>query len=226
MHLIVYYQFLTFNFSIILIIIDISFVHTRRSITSMPIMFLRVFSLGFIWFACTADAAAISPLSCTDMIVKMRPDNYLWSLRFFGRCLNGCVDKTADEESRYDAKYCDAVRRTMTVSCHEFVSRPEVLPAIRRLVYDTVNLYLERVGRTTYDHESSKIVHRIKGSMSASASKSFLSSFRVPFVIFCLSCAQIIAVFTPWLHIVVNIETEWTCSIMFFSQQQNFLVSF
>lgn len=106
----------------------------------------------FLALLCWTSAAAASgarhvhtPETCTEQTVRMRPDNYMRCLLHFGRCVDGA--------GPYDYGYYDALRRSVAGSCREFADRPDVLPAARRLVYDTTNLYLQRIGRTVYRHE-------------------------------------------------------------------------
>jgi len=101
---------------------------------------------------CWTSAAAASakhhkhtPSSCTDQTVRMRPDNYMRCLLHFGKCVK--------DAGPYDYGYYDALRRNVADSCREFTNHPNVLPSARRLVYDTANLYLQRIGQTVYRHE-------------------------------------------------------------------------
>lgn len=101
---------------------------------------------------CWAPAAATftdphkhTSSSCTRQTVRMRPDNYMRCLLHFGKCVN--------DVGPYDYGYYDALRRNVADSCREFTNHPDVLPAARRLVYDTANLYLQRIGQTVYRHE-------------------------------------------------------------------------
>ncbi|KAL4143811.1 hypothetical protein QTP88_006089 [Uroleucon formosanum] len=101
---------------------------------------------------CWSSAAAASAnhhkhtsSSCTDQTVRMRPDNYMRCLLHFGKCVQ--------DAGPYHYDYYDALRRNVADSCWEFMNRPDVLPAARRLVYDTANLYLQRIGQTVYRHE-------------------------------------------------------------------------
>lgn len=83
--------------------------------------------------------------SCTEQTVRMRPDNYLRCLLHFGKCVN--------DAGPYDYGYFDALRRNVADSCREFTNRPDVSSTARRLVYDSANLYLQRIGQTVYRHE-------------------------------------------------------------------------
>lgn len=85
--------------------------------------------------------------SCSERTFRMRSDNYLRYLLLFRQCLDNC------DGLSYNYGYCNAVRRNVASSCREFVGRRKVLPAVRRLVYDTSNLYLQRIGRVVYEHE-------------------------------------------------------------------------
>lgn len=118
---------------------------------------------------CWTSAAAASgarhvhtPESCTEQTVRMRPDNYMRCLLHFGRCVDGA--------GPYDYNYYDALRRNVAGSCREFVDRPDVLPAARRLVYDTCNLYLQRIGRTVYRHEMGREAEQTPVAVSAATS--------------------------------------------------------
>lgn len=114
-----------------------------------------VVSLAFcVVFLATAAAAATEchhcrrDASCAERTaVQMRPDDYLRHLLYFGQCVD---DATGGS---YDYEYLDAVRRNVAASCREFVGRLDVAPAARRLVYNTANMFLQRIGRTVYEHE-------------------------------------------------------------------------
>jgi len=91
----------------------------------------------------------------------MRPDNYMRCLLHFGRCVDGA--------GPYDHGYYDALRRNVAGSCREFTARPDVLPAVRRMVYDTSNLYLQRIGRTVYRHEMGREAVKVPRATESSA---------------------------------------------------------
>lgn len=110
-------------------------------------LYVLSFFLQFV-SADDTDLRLRDAFSCTERTFQMRPDNYLRCLLFFRQCLDDC------DSPSYKYGYCDAVRRNVAGSCREFVGRRDVLPAVRRLVYDTSNLYLQRIGRTVYQHET------------------------------------------------------------------------
>lgn len=96
----------------------------------------------------TVGGEDVNVAACTQVSVRMRPDNYLRCLQYYGQCLEYGAGIP------YDHRYYDAVRRNIAGSFREFVARRDVLPNVRRLVYDTANLYMQRIGRTVYDHET------------------------------------------------------------------------
>jgi len=111
-----------------------------------------------------------TPSSCTDQTVRMRPDNYMRCLMHFGKCVN--------DAGPYDYGYYDALRRKVADSCREFTNRPDVLPAARRLVYDTANLYLQRIGQTVYRHEMAREAQTPTVQATAAATKIFPRAHR------------------------------------------------
>lgn len=90
----------------------------------------------------------INVSACAQLPVRVRPDNYLWCLRYYGQCLEHGARRP------YDRRYYDAVRLNVARSSREFAARRDVLPSVRRMVYDTANLYQQRIGRTVYRHET------------------------------------------------------------------------
>lgn len=134
----------------------ITFTLSRSNSDADPASMSRVvLSLAFCVMFMTAAAAAATDChqcrrdaSCAERTaVQMRPDDYLRHLLYFGQCVDGAADEP------YDYEYLNAVRRNVAESCREFVGRLDVAPAARRLVYNTANLYLQRIGRMVYEHE-------------------------------------------------------------------------
>jgi len=119
----------------------------------------RASSSLFVLLASVAAAGAVADALQSDgedfrpglQAVRMRPDNYLRCLLYFGRRLR----RDLSAADQYDHRHWDAARRTVADSCREFLGRRDVLPAARRLVYDTANLYMQRVGRAAYEREMS-----------------------------------------------------------------------
>lgn len=120
--------------------------------------------------ASTANPHKHTPSSCTDQTVRIRPDNYMRGLLHFGKCVN--------DAGPYDYGYYDALRRKLADSCREFTNHPDVLPAARRLVYDTANLYLQRIGQTVYRHEMAREAQTPTVQATAAATKAWPPAHR------------------------------------------------
>lgn len=119
--------------------------------------------------------------SCSERTFRMRSNNYLRYLLFFRQCLDKC------DSPSYDYGYCDAVRRNVAGSCREFVGRRKVLPAVRRLVYDTANLYLQRIGRVVYEHEMALVDRKRTGCSHDTDTATIVNPSSLPMV-FCPLC--------------------------------------
>lgn len=123
----------------------------------------------------------INGTACAQLSVLVRPDNYLRCLRYYGQCLEHGARRP------YDRRYYDAVRRNVASSSREFAARRDVLPSVRRMVYDTANLYQQRIGRTVYRHETcaaAAVPVRQTSESNAAAGLSVRLSLAVAFVRF------------------------------------------
>lgn len=125
----------------------------------MSLQQVSLLVLSCLTSATVADRHRHTPSSCTRQTVRIRPDNYLRCLLHFGQCVNGV--------GPYDHGYYNALRRNVADSCREFMARPDVLPAVRRTVYDASNLYLQRIGQTVYRHEIGAEAKRVAVAASA-----------------------------------------------------------
>lgn len=114
---------------------------------------------------------------CTGEM-QMRPDNYFHCLMHFGVRFDAAV--AAD---RYNYRYLDAMRRNVACSRRELLGRRDVLPVVRRLVYDTTNLYLQRVGLAVYDHETMSTDDRQKMSAAAAVVPSIVCGLAAVYMI-------------------------------------------
>ncbi|VVC44737.1 Hypothetical protein CINCED_3A003513 [Cinara cedri] len=125
----------------------------------LPYVASIVFAFSSVSLTSTSDTAGsgveINVTACTRLTVIISPDNYMQCLQYYGRCLE------LGAEIPYDHRYYDAVRRNVAESRRGFSARRDVLPAVHRVVYDRSNLYLQRIGRVVYEHETcAKTVHR------------------------------------------------------------------